>query len=163
MGERNNVDIDIENLSLEQCIYLRDKLTRRIERTKEQLYLEEHFFFMKEKNKLKISYQERVIDCVAEFISELYKLGFTDEEDFDLVYTKLVRNAYAGYGNRLKDSFTYFYNEAIPMEEKSSIFSYKRKHKRVDTFDDTVKHYILNIAKEYRKERLGFLDPPKEK
>ncbi len=108
MEERNNVDIDIKNLSLEQCIHLRDKLTKRIERTKEQIYLEEHFFFMKEKNKQKISYQERVIDRVAEFISELYKLGFNDETDFDFVYSKLVSNSYDGYGKRIKNSFTYF-------------------------------------------------------
>lgn len=163
MAKNHNIDIDITNFTLEDCIKLRDKLTRRIERTPAQIYLEENFFFMKEKNIQRRDYQERVIDRVAEFISEIYKMGFYDEEDFDYVYYKLSENSYSGYKKILRDSFTYFYNEAIPIEFKKNIFTYKRNHKKVDGFNHTVKHCILGIAKEYRNNRLGFLDAPKGK
>ena len=163
MAKNENIDIDITKLTLEQCIKLREKLTRRIERTPEQIYLEENFFFMKNKDTQKRDYQERVIDRVAEFIKELYKLGLNDEKDFDFVCTKLTNRKHTGYRQVLKENFTYFYNEAIPIKEKGSIFTYKTRHKKVDTFDTTVKQYILNVAKDYRNERLGFLDTPKRK
>lgn len=159
--KQNEIDIDIKKLSLEQCIKLRGQLTRHIERTPAQIYLEENFFFMKEKNKQKVEYQERVIDRVASFLNELYKVQMYDLEDFDYIYAKLSTNLHSRYG--LKKSLVYFYNEAIPIAYKNNIFSYKRMHPKTEEYNDNVKNHILMVAKEYRNHRMGLIDPPKGK
>lgn len=160
--DEKDTTIDISNLSLEECIQLKEQLIRKIEYTPAQLYLEEHFFFMK-KNR-KGNYYKRVMERLADIMTELFKIGIYDEDSLHFAMKKVAfKTDHSGKIVNLRNNLVCFYNEAIPMEYKNNVFSYKRNKKTAESFDENVKNCILMVAKEYRNHRMGFTDSPKGK
>ncbi len=154
--------MNIENLSLERTKQLKQYFDSKPENALAQMYLQNRFFFLKDKKREE--YQSRVLVRLAILINEIYSIGIYDVDVYDFCLIKMARNTtISGDAKQTKLNMLYFYNESIPREYANNIFSYKRCHKKENICNDKVKNYILEIAKDYRNYRLTLQENVRKK
>lgn len=151
-------DADIENLTLEQCKRIREELSFSIEPTLIESVIDENYFFMKSSHRAVISSQlstkKNIGKLVDYMVENDVKEGPDDFSKAVVAVTKKLNGAY--YTDVLNRDMLYFYNEAIPMEYKNNIFTYKRTHKKETEITDAVRdriYFLKDKVKEAKQRR----------
>ena len=112
--------MNIENLSLERTKQLKQYFDSKPENALAQMYLQNRFFFLKDKKREE--YQSRVLVRLAILINELYSIGIYDVDVYDFCLIKMARNTtISGDAKQTKLNMLYFYNESIPREYANNI------------------------------------------
>lgn len=148
------MEINVDKLSLEQCKKIREELGYKEESIYEQL-IDENYFFMKSSHRAVIAGQLKTKQDVAILIECMANQSSLDELHFQQAYVEASQKI-----NGVKESqvltrdLLYLYNEAIPMEYKNNIFSYKRNHKKADSIDENVRKMIYGLTEKVKGKRV---------
>lgn len=147
-------NINVDTLTKEQCVKIKQELEKQ-SKSPALEYIENNFFFMKKSGAS--DREENSMEAVSAIIEKLYFSGAYDQTGFDEALGEVCLNSnLEGYGYpraHVRTSILYFYNEAIPMEYKNNIFTYKRNHEKKEKIDESVKTSILLIGAKYRRHR----------
>lgn len=145
-------NINVDTLTKEQCVRIKQELEKE-SKSPALEYIENNFFFMR--NTGRKDGNINAMKAVSMILEELYFIGAYDQTGFDEALNNACLNHNLTQTNRvtLRKNILYFYNEAIPMEYKNSIFTYKRNHEKRERIDESVKTSILLIGAKYRRHR----------
>ncbi len=145
-------NINIDTLTKEQCVKIKQELEKE-SKSPALEYIENNFFYMKNTGKADVNIN--AMKAVSMILDELYFIGAYDQTGFDEALNNTCSNHNLTQASRvtLRKNILYFYNEAIPMEYKNSIFTYKRNHEKKERIDESVKTGILLNGAMYRRHR----------
>lgn len=144
------MEINVDKLSLEQCKKIREELGYKEESIYEQI-IDENYFFMKSSHRAVIAGQLKAKQDIATLIKCMANQSSLDELHFQQAYEKASQKINGVKESQvLKRDLIYLYNEAIPMEYKNSIFSYKRNHTKATNIDDNIRNMIYNLTEKVK-------------
>ena len=150
-------DSDIENLTLEQCKKIKQELSFSVEPTLSEKIIDENYFFMKSSHRAVISGQLRAKRNIGKLLDYMVENDVEDIDDFPKTMSAVNKKLNGAIQSAvLNRDILYFYNEAIPMEYKNNIFTYKRTHKKETEITDAVCnriYFLKDRVKEAKQRR----------
>ncbi len=144
----------LAGLSAYESLAIENGFEERVEKGATEKFIEENYVFQKDKRPPVLVYRDGLVRRIAFLIDYMVDNNCIDNIGLIRAFQESFNGPSNMYHNSLINrELLYFYNEAIPIEAKEHIFTYKKRFKPETQVNDIVRNKVLNLAKKYQKSK----------
>lgn len=139
-----------------ESLAIENGLEELIEKSEAEKIIEENYFFQKDERVSVKVYRYGLVRKIAFLMNYMLENDCIDNTGLARGLGKIFNTDSVNYHEAsINRDLLYFYNEAIPVEYKDHIASYKFRFKKETSITDSVRKKILLLTEKYQEKQAG--------
>lgn len=156
---KNRDDYDFgnsTNLTGYESLAIESGLEELINKTEMEEFIEDNYFFQKDERASVKVYRYGLIRKIAFLMNYMLANDCIDNTGLARGFGKIFNTDSVNHHEAsINRDLLYFYNEAIPVEYKDHIASYKFRFKKETSITDSVRKKVLLLTEKYQEKQAG--------